>query len=80
MITQGLVNYCQAFHPKIKDLLTDGVIKHYEVKELIARAYSRDLRKHRSVSVDIRDTQVSGKAEAFPPYKEKKYIQLSLEL
>lgn len=39
--------------------------------------HSEETERERSYKVD---TQVSGKASAFPPYKEKKYTQLTLEL
>lgn len=80
MITPALVLYCKVFHPKVKDLIADGVIKPYEVHELMSQVYpprhSEETERQRSYTVNagVRN------GKAIPPYKEKKYIQLSLEL
>lgn len=80
MITPALVLYCKVFKPKVKVLIADGVIKPYEVHELMSQVYpprhSEETERQRSYTVNavVRNDKV------IPPYKEKKYKQLSLEL
>lgn len=81
MITPSLVLYCQVFHPKVKDLIADGVIKPYEVHELMSQVYpprhSEETERQRSYTVNPGFRNGQG---PIPPYKEEKYTQLILEL